>query len=272
MQDPFREFYESVGWHYPEDNIVYKTLSGHLRKKWILKKLESMPAGNLLDCGCNVGTLSQKWRRGPVYGVDISYAVLSRGRYVAPQTSFIQADLCKLTMLRQNSIDNAMACEVIEHLNEPVEFFNHLYRIMKKDGHILVTAPNFTRSRPKLVPLGIMRSFGIKAGTSQAQYLHTAYKPHELATMARDVGFTVIEQGSFERELRGWIKPLTIMEQLIDSMGARAFIESRMNYLLQYFIDLVKKNLFIILDTLGIVWILSKLFKEGRRSYILAVK
>lgn len=272
MQDHFREFYESVGSSYPEDIIVYKTLSGHIRKKWIEKKLQNMPAGNLLDCGCNIGTLSKKWHRGPVYGIDISYAVLKRGKCITSRTCFIQADLRNLTMLQENSIDNAMACEVIEHLDEPVAFLKHLYQVMKKGGHVLITAPNFTRSRPKLVPLGIMRSFGVTAGTDHDQYLHTAYKPHELTTMARDAGFTVIEQGSFEHELRGWLKPLTITQQIFDSVGKQTFMESRMYYLLHHFIGLMEVNLFIIFNSFGLGWILGKVFREGRRSYILAAK
>lgn len=272
MQNQFREFYESVGSYYPEDDIVYKTLSGRLRKKWVEKKLQSMPAGNLLDCGCNIGTLSKKWRRGPIFGVDVSYAVLKRGKCVTPRTCFIQADLRDLTMLRENSIDNAMACEVIEHLDRPVAFLKHLYRVMKIGGHVLITAPNFTKSRPQLVPLGIMRSFGVTKGTDHDLYLHTAYKPHELTVMSQDAGFTVIEQGSFEHELRGWLKPLTIMQQLLDSVAKRAFKESRMNYLMKHFIDLMEMNLFIILNSFGLGWILCKVFTEGRRSYVLVTK
>ena len=272
MKDQFREFYESVGAHYPEDNIVYKTLSGHLRKKWIENKLQDMPAGNLLDCGCNVGTLSKKWHQGPIYGVDISYAVLNRGKYITPRTSFFQADLRKLTMLREDSIDNAMACEVIEHLDKPVAFLKHLYQAMRKGGHVLITAPNFTRSRPKLIPLGALRSFGVAKGTDHDQYLHTAYKPHELALMAQDAGFTVIEQGSFEYELRGWLKPLSVIQQLMSSIGRREFVESRMYFLLQHFIDLMEVHLFNLLNNFGLGWMLSKIFKEGRRSYILATK
>jgi 2-polyprenyl-3-methyl-5-hydroxy-6-metoxy-1,4-benzoquinol methylase len=272
MKNHFREFYELVGREYPEDRIVYETLSGHLRKQWICEKLCQLPPGNLLDCGCNIGTLSREWIKGPVFGVDISYAVLKRGKEHAPHTNFMLADLRDLTMIKKNSIDNAMACEVIEHLDKPYNFLKYLYEVLKKDGKVLITSPNYTHSRPKLVPLGVMRSFGVAQGTDGTQYLHTAYRPEELAAMAEQAGFEVLKMGSFEHEMRGWLKPLTIAQQLLVSVGSRHFVESRMYYLVEHFISIIQRNLFIILNSFGFGRLLKKIFKEGRRSYILAIK
>ncbi|MGD9379144.1 MAG: class I SAM-dependent methyltransferase, partial [candidate division WOR-3 bacterium] len=130
MRDRFREFYESIGEKYPEDQTVYHTLSGQIRRKWIVQKLKTLPAGNLLDCGCNTGTLSKNWSRGDVFGVDLSYAVLRRGKDNAPRTAFIQADLRNLSMFKSGSFQNAIACEVVEHLDRPHEFFKHLHCAM----------------------------------------------------------------------------------------------------------------------------------------------
>lgn len=272
MKDNFREFYESVGTRYPEDSIVYETLSGHLRKRWISEKLGQLPEGNLLDCGCNIGTLSREWIKGPVFGVDISYAVLKRGKEHTPRTNFVHADLRDLTMIKKNSIDNAMACEVIEHLDKPHQFLRCLYEAMKNGGNVLITSPNYSHSRPRLVPLGIMRSFGVAQGTDGARYLHTAYRPEELATMARNAGFRVLDSGSFEHEMRGWLKPLTILQQLLGSVSNRFFEESRMSYLVEHFINLIQRDLFLILNSFGFGQLLKKIFEEGRRSYILAIK
>ena len=272
MGDPFRQFYEQVGERYPEQDIVYNTLSGMLRKKWIFRKLQDMPAGNLLDCGCNIGTLSREWRSGHVFGIDISYAVLKKGRDHVPSTNFIQADLCDLGMIRSASIDNAIACEVIEHLEKPESFLRHLYNTMKIGGYLLITSPNFTRSRPTFVPLGIMRSFGVTAGIQGGQYLHTAYKPGELAEMASDAGFTVVEQGSFEYELRGWLKPLNMVKNAFEALGAKLFPVSKLYRLIERFMNRIALNAFLVLDTFFFSRILRWIFKEGRRSYIVAKK
>jgi 2-polyprenyl-3-methyl-5-hydroxy-6-metoxy-1,4-benzoquinol methylase len=272
MKDQYREFYETLGMKYPEDRIVYNTLSGILRKKWILDKLATMPAGNLLDCGCNIGTLSKEWRRGRVVGVDISLNLLRMGQKIAPHTDFVQADLRDLGMFKRESIDNAIACEVVEHLDKPNLFFDHLAGIIKKGGRVLITAPNFSRYRPTLVPLGIMESFGVTKGTTGTKYLHTAYKPGELAAMAGAAGFTVVEQGSFEHELRGWLKPASVLEKSLGILSTHFFPTSRLNRLIERAITRIEVNAYAILDMLFLSRILKHLFEQGRRSYIVAVK
>ena len=272
MKDLFREFYEVLGEQYPEDRSVYSTLSGLVRKKWIQQKLQTLPAGNLLDCGCNTGTLSRVWRRGAVLGIDISFAVLSQGRRNAPRTCFFQADLRNLSMLKHDSIDNAMVCEVIEHLDKPEKFLKHLHSVVKKGGHALITAPNYSHTRPSLVPLGILRSYGITHGTCGAEYLHTAYTPAELSRLVKEAGFTVAEQGSFEHELRGWLKPVTMIEHAFDTLSIRFFPASRFNQLFERFKNRMEINAFLILNTFNFSWILRRVFVHGRRSYVVATK
>ncbi len=272
MKDRFQEFYESVGQKYPEDRIVYQTLSGHLRKKWITSKLQEFPEGNLLDCGCNIGTLSRYWRKGSVFGIDIAYAVLEQGRELSPDTNFIQVDLRDMSIFDSESINNAMACEVIEHLDRTDSFFENLYLAMKNGGRLLVTSPNFTSSRPEKIPLGILRSFGISQGTEGDKYLHTAYRPHELAAMAERVGYRVLEQGSFEFELRGWMKPITVLRLFLNRLTMTLIKRSRMSLLIESSFNKLEINIFLILDTFNFSWLLKKLFNEGRRSYIVAEK
>lgn len=272
MQNHFREFYEAVGEKYPEDRSVYRTLSGLIRKKWIQQKLRTFPPGNLLDCGCNIGTLSRDWQHGTIFGTDISFAVLNRGRKHSPHTCFFQADLRDFTMLKHGSIDNAMACEVIEHLDQPGKFLKHLYNIVKRDGHVLITSPSYSHAKPALVPLGILPSYGVVKGTSGTKYLHTAYKPDELSQLAQAAGFTVVEQGTFEHELRGWLKPVTALERAFDSLSMRCFPASRFNQLFERFKHLFEINTFQILDTFYFAWILKRIFAQGRRSYIVATK
>jgi SAM-dependent methyltransferase len=272
MQDNFRKFYESVGKHYPEDRIVYSTLSGLLRKKWILTKMKTMPPGNLLDCGCNVGRLSSEWKKGTVFGIDISLSVLQKGEKLFPKTNFIQGDLRKIEFVKPNSIDNAITCEVMEHIDRPIDFLKGLYGIIKKDGLVLITVPCYTFFRPRLVSLGIMKSYGVLEGTKGKLFLHTAYKPEELARMASQAGFKVTEKGYFEFELRGWLKLLTLVEQVFGLASERFFSDSRLNHMVAQFIERLKINLFFILETFGFSKLLKKFFKEGRRSYIIGQK
>jgi SAM-dependent methyltransferase len=197
---------------------------------------------------------------------------MHRGKANAPRTIFIQADLRDLGIFKQGSFDNAMACEVVEHLDQPGEFFRYLYRALKNGGHVMVTTPNYSRKRPENVELGILRSFGIDKGTSDNTYLHTAYRPYELAEMARAAGFEVIEQGSFEHELRGWLKPLTLVQTAFRALSRRFFSSSRMIQLYEEFLGKIEINAFMVLESFLLTRGLKHLFKQGRRSYIVAKK
>jgi len=272
MKNIYCKFYEQAGRCYPEDEIIYSSLSGIIRRKWVTNKLNKIPAGNLLDCGCNVGRLSAVWQKGKIFGIDISLAVLQKGKRIFPQTNFIQGDLREIEFIRHESIDNAIAIEVIEHLDKPANFLQGLNHIMKAGGILLITAPGYSHLRPKLVSLGAIRSFGITEGTSGKLYLHTAFKPDELSRMAEQAGFEVIEQGSFEYELRGWVKPLTTATSLFEQFASRCLPQSRLNYLFMKFIHSLEMNTFFILETFSFSKFLKKIFREGRRSYILATK
>uniref|UniRef100_A0A7C4TB18 Class I SAM-dependent methyltransferase n=1 Tax=candidate division WOR-3 bacterium TaxID=2052148 RepID=A0A7C4TB18_UNCW3 len=268
----YREFYELAGKLYPEDNLTYSSLSGIIRKKWVTKKLKTLPGGNLLDCGCNIGRLAAAWTKGSVFAIDISYSLVLRGKKLYPEINFIQGDIQEIGFFKPNSIDNAIAIEVIEHLPRPEDFLKGLYRIMKKNGTLLITTPNYSRFRPKLVPLGIIQSFGVRKGTSGEKYLHTAYKPEELASLVESAGFVTLEKGSFEFELRGWVKPLVVMRRMFDWLSMKFFKESKLNITFIKFIQSLELNLFYILDVFNLVRFLKIFFKEGRRTYLLCKK
>ncbi len=271
-QDRYRKFYECVGKYYPEDKIVYSTLSGILRKNWIVSKIKQMPEGNLLDCGCNVGRLSSNWRRGAVFGIDIALSVLQRGRKLYPKINFIQGDLRKIRFIKPNSIDNAIAIEVLEHLDKPYDFLNGLYKIIINGGLVLITVPCYTYFRPRKISLGIMKSFGVLEGTEGQLFLHTAYKPEELVQMVTQCGFKVVEKGYFEFEMRGWLKPLSIAEIIYERISERFFPYSKLNYMVAQFVECIKINLFSIFETFSFSKLLKKIFKEGRRTYVLVQK
>lgn len=272
MSDYYRKFYEEVGNKYPEDTLTYSSISGILRKKWIHQHLDKMSPGNLLDCGCNTGRLSARWKHGTIFGIDISLSVMKHGKSLFPHIHFIQADLRNLSFIKSSSIDNAIVCEVLEHINTPMTFLIGLHDVLRKDGQILITVPGYTTIPVQLIPLGIMRSYGIAQGTQGTLMLHKAYKPHELAQLVADAGFEVLDKGSFEKELRLWQKPLTFIERVVSFLSERYFPHSKINQLFTRTIERIKIDLFFIFDTMQFTRVLRLLFKEGRRSFVIAQK
>ncbi len=51
-------------------------------------------------------------------------------------------DLSKRFPLKSNTYDTILAGEIIEHLGNPKHFLSESYRILKKNGRIILTTPN----------------------------------------------------------------------------------------------------------------------------------
>jgi len=68
------------------------------------------------------------------------------------------------------------------------------------------------------------------------------------------------------------LKPLNILEKLLGMLSVQFFPVSRFNQLIARAINLLEINAYTILETLFLSRILKHVFKQGRRSYILAEK
>jgi hypothetical protein len=88
--------------------------------------------------------------------------------------------------------------------------------------------------------------------------------------MVEKCGFSVIESGGFEFELRGWVKPFTILRNFFESISERMFPCSLLNILFVESLNRLEIDAFYILDTLGLGKIIRSIFRGGRRSYVLA--
>lgn len=109
----------------------------------VLKKLAE-GANKVLDLGCGEGTrlnlvLTEK-QQGT--GVDISSTAIKLGRKHYPRIDFIKADLEKIP-LENGSFDIVYSAYVLEHLSEPEQVLKEAMRLMKKNGFLILIAPNY---------------------------------------------------------------------------------------------------------------------------------
>tara|TARA_Y100000034_G_C6895513_1_gene412768 strand:+ start:1260 stop:1970 length:711 start_codon:yes stop_codon:yes gene_type:complete len=116
--------------------------------KKILKEIESK---NLLDFGCGDGRLVRELRNTGVNitGIDISGRAISFARVFSPTSKFISKDISKY---KPNSkFDTITSIEVLEHIT-PLELkntINSIHRLLKKDGHLVITVPSDNISTSK---------------------------------------------------------------------------------------------------------------------------
>ena len=110
----------------------------------ILRWLEQLPPGRILDLGCSGGLLSERARAlgHRVVGVDRVELPELAGRV----DSFIEADLDQglpEAVEHEGPFDIVLAGDVLEHLREPGLVLAQVRRVMVPRGALLVSVPNF---------------------------------------------------------------------------------------------------------------------------------
>ena len=97
----------------------------------------------LLDAGCAQGDLYNltKTKYAEIYGVDIDTNALKEAKRKGYLVT--KVDLNRETLPFKDSSFDAVAClDVIEHLMNPRHLLKEIYRVLKKEGELVISTPN----------------------------------------------------------------------------------------------------------------------------------
>lgn len=131
----------------PVNNRTILRRQENVRLKPILSLLNETKAPiSLLDIGCYNGYISilLKKRLGKkceVYGVDIAENTIALAKKRG-----VKANLCDITKginFKDNMFDYVFAGEIIEHLQDTDFFLQEIKRVLKQNGTLILTTPNF---------------------------------------------------------------------------------------------------------------------------------
>jgi len=274
MDKKYYRFYQEVGERYPEEEIVYNTLRGRLRKKFVLGHLKNRK-GFLLDIGCNKGTYLTEYRGGAAIGVDISSHVLLKAKEKCDDKNlscnFIVGDAEQLSFLKDNSFDVILCSELLEHVYNPDMVIAHISRLLKSNGIALITVPNYSRKKPEWIGIDSLRIFNI-SGVKGDTYFHTAFKPIELADMVQKTGLRIGEYGSFEKEVRYATKIPVLFYFLFAFFNNLFFRSIRIAHWNNKFLDRFSTVIYTIARFIHMDSILKNIFREGARTFVTANK
>lgn len=104
--------------------------------------------GKLLDVGAGIGLLSQKLAG---LGFTVSACDLEPRHFRAHSIPIKKADLQTKLPYPNQSFDYITCTEVIEHLENPWHVCRELARVLKNDGKLVLTLPNFSNLLSRLV-------------------------------------------------------------------------------------------------------------------------
>ena len=119
---------------------VRYTYSGriNLTYKWISDNHEC-----LLDVGCASGYGSKKYAEKvkSVIGIDNDVKLIANASMLYSDINFVVADLAKIPF-KDNSFDAVAATDVIEHLPDDKATLDEIYRVLKKEGIVIISVPH----------------------------------------------------------------------------------------------------------------------------------
>lgn len=122
------------------DRIRAKTIIGFIEKN-------VGKAGAILDAGCGSGfyfpCLSKLCNN--LYGIEFSHegAEMAKKRIQPGKGEVFIGSITEAFPLGNESVDFILCTEVLEHIDELDKVLNEFLRVLKKDGKVLVTVPNF---------------------------------------------------------------------------------------------------------------------------------
>ena len=146
-------------------NIRYKKVI-----KFFDSKINSTGNYSLCDVGCgyNANLLllaKNKYKIDPLYGVDLFVK-----DDIKTKIKFIKSDIEKANFdIPDNSVDFVTSIAVIEHLNNPDNYLNEIFRILKPEGYFVLTTPS-KLAKPVLITFA-----NIGISTKKEVYDHKLY-------------------------------------------------------------------------------------------------
>jgi len=112
-------------------------------REYVISKV-SKSVRNILDVGCGSGWIAKHFATKGVQVNSLDISVLNPAQalklYPSDNHSGVVADSFRLPFA-DDSFDCVIASEIIEHVVSPTDFVKELFRVVKKNGELIITTP-----------------------------------------------------------------------------------------------------------------------------------
>ena len=179
------------------DRVLYPNATDNwddqLFRERVIQRLEN--GSIMLDLGAGAGIVSQMNFKGiatRVCGVDPDPRVMSN-----PYLDEARIGGGEAIPYPDVTFDVVIACNVLEHLQNPEKVFTEVYRVLKPGGSFLAKTPNKYHYMPliaQLTPHQFHQWYNSKRGRAVEDTYYTCYKANsrgEIKRLAQSVGFFV---------------------------------------------------------------------------------
>ena len=190
--------------------------------KTILCSLNLQRESLTMDIGCGVGSnLSLLKAIGlKAMGCDRSFdnLLLAKNKFFLP---FINGDLENLP-IRSSSVELVVATDVLEHLEDDIAGVRELCRILRRNGHLIVTVPAFQ---------SLWGTQDIVTGHKKR------YSKRDISNVLKQNGFRIMRSSYFNFFL---FFPILFARRVIRLLGLQLHSENEINFpLLNFFLKTI---------------------------------
>ena len=197
LYEKYHEFTHTQKKIIAENNFTYRNIIFFLKKYLFSNKKFK----NVLDIGCGAGTIPLyiASRGYGVHGIDISDKAVDSASDSAKHLKLNNAKFERIDFPERypdGTYDFIVFTETIEHLKDDRKALNVIFKILRKDGLLLISTP--LTSAP-LARFGFVKEFDERVGHLRR------YTEEELIRKSKDAGFSVVEMKKTEGILRNYL-------------------------------------------------------------------
>jgi len=196
MSTPQINLYESI-W---QQKLKTAGSSPTNRVKEAIKELT--PGYRALDIGCGEGLFGSlaKDHFRHICGIDCSPAVLKTAR--SKGVDALMADLDERHLPFNNDSFDWISClDVIEHVFDPEHLLNEIYRVLHRNGTLILTTPNirFIDFINPLLLKGVFPKTSQDSGSYDGGHLHY-FTFRDIKKLLSNAGFTVVRERGYDEK------------------------------------------------------------------------
>ena len=157
----------------------------------VLKILEPLPRGTILDCPAGEGALAQ---RLVAAGFDVRSCDLYDQLFRLDGVEIKSGDLSGTLPYTSETFDYIASLEGLEHIDSPPNAFREYQRLLKPGGHLILSVPNIMNieERLKWLVYGYTSHFKPLSLESRAKIHYDCAGMDEIAVHANPIGYNEI--------------------------------------------------------------------------------
>jgi SAM-dependent methyltransferase len=137
-----RTYYDSDHSYLDEIDLPVERLKQAARLSALVDLSSGLSTRSVLIVGCGSGVDTTVLQAEKLVALDLSWVAVSAAQNGYPSAIYVQADGTQLPFI-SGSFDVVMCSEVIEHIIDPDRMVDELARVLRPNGRLLLSTPNW---------------------------------------------------------------------------------------------------------------------------------